>query len=413
MQTRLKESLLATEEGQLADSILRKCVHCGFCNATCPTYQELGDEVDGPRGRIYMIKEMLEGKPVTVLTAKHLDRCLLCRACETTCPSGVEFSRLMDIAQSSGIQSHRSWWLKLKRELIKAIFPYPLRLRKALTVINLFRLILPSALQQKIPKIQPNQPWPVANHKRTVLLLEGCVQSVAESNINVATAKLLDSIGLAVKRISTVQCCGALHYHLNAKQHASHIARHNIDHWWPEVEAGAEAIVSNASGCGVMIKDYPYLLHDDPDYQDKAKHIAQMTQDVVQVLECHQLSIFDHSDCVVVFHSPCTLQHGLKLGDRVEKLLRQVGVHVSVPANPHLCCGSAGSYSILQPELSQRLLENKISAINACQPNIILTSNIGCLLHLKTSSTKQVLHWVEYLANLMDNDGQFGCETSQ
>lgn len=404
MQTRLKESLLATDEGQLADSILRKCVHCGFCNATCPTYQELGDELDGPRGRIYLIKEMLEGNPVTELTGKHLDRCLLCRSCETTCPSGVEFSRLIDIAQSADNQPRRSWIIRLKRELIKVVIPYPSRLRKVLSIIKPFRFFLPPVLQKKIPQIQANQPWPVSSRDKTVLLLEGCVQSVVESNINVATAKLLDSIGLTVKRISAVQCCGALHYHMNAKQQARRIARRNIDQWWPEVEVGVEAIVTNASGCGVMVQDYPYLLRGDSEYYEKAVKIVELSQDIVQVLERHDLSMRDYSGCAVIFQSPCTLQHGLKLTGRVEKLLEKFGIDVSEPVNPHLCCGSAGSYSLLQPELSQRLLENKISAINACQPDVILTANIGCLLHLKTKSSKPVLHWVEYLANLMDNN---------
>lgn len=404
MQTRLKESLLATDEGRLADSILRKCVHCGFCNATCPTYQELGDEADGPRGRIYLIKEMLEGKPVSEQTGKHLDRCLLCRACETTCPSGVKFSRLMDIALSTENQLRRPWIIRLKQELIKAVIPYPSRLRKALSVINLFRVVLPSSLQLKIPRIQPDQPWPVTSHNKTVLLLEGCVQSVVESNINVSTAKLLDSIGFTVKRISAVQCCGALHYHLNAKEQARRIARRNVDHWWPEIEAGVEAIVTNASGCGLMMQDYPYLLRDDSEYYEKAIQIIQKTQDIVQVLDYHALDIDGHSDEVVVFQSPCSLQHGLKLAGRVEKLLEKLGINVLVPEDSHLCCGSAGSYSLLQSELSQRLLEKKISAINVCKPDIILTANIGCLLHLKTQCSNPVLHWVEYLANIMDNN---------
>lgn len=398
MQARLPEYLLKTSTGQDAEAILRKCVHCGFCNATCPTYQLLGDEADGPRGRIYQIKEMLEGKPATQLTRKHLDRCLLCRACETTCPSGVNFSRLFEIGQAFQQLPARSVVDRIKRQFLQSVIPFPLRVGLLLKIATVMRFILPQRIRNQLPVIGTTSSWPVSNHPRKVIIHEGCIQSVVEPDINIATAKVFDSIGISVIRTSTVNCCGALHYHLSSSEKARMLARKNIDQWWPHLEAGAEAIVSNASGCGLMIKDYPHLLKGDQHYYDKACKITQSLRDVVEILQHETLPPVEIPTNIVVFQSPCSLQHGLQLAGRVEKLLQDCSVNLIVPENSHLCCGSAGSYSIFQPEISRQLLQNKLGSLCHYEPDCILTANIGCLLHLKTATSLPVMHWIEYIA---------------
>ncbi len=399
MQTNLLQSVLNSPVGQEAEDILRKCVHCGFCNATCPTYQLLGDEADGPRGRIYQIKEMLEGAPASQLTRTHLDRCLLCRACETTCPSGVEYARLAEIGRDyHEMQIPRPIVDRIKRQLIQAVFAYPARVRILVYLGGLFKPLMPQHLGRKLPVIHPHQMWPNTAHQRKVILHEGCVQSVVEPGINVATAKVLDAVNISVIRTAPVKCCGALHHHLSSTQQAQQLARDNIDQWWPHIEAGAEAIASNASGCGQMIQDYPQLLKDDADYANKAEKVAQIAVDIVQILQNEALCLGDVSKEIIAFQAPCSLQHGLHLTGQVENLLDKLGFNIATPENSHLCCGSAGSYSILQPVISEQLLKNKLDALNQCNPECILTANIGCLLHLKTATEVPVKHWIELVA---------------
>jgi glycolate oxidase iron-sulfur subunit len=402
MQTNLQQTFLDTAAGKEAEDILRKCVHCGFCNATCPTYQLLGDEVDGPRGRIYQIKEMLEGAPAAQLTRKHLDRCLLCRACETTCPSGVEYARLAEIGQQYlEKNSTRPVVDRLKRQLIQAIFPYPFRVKLMVRLATLVSPLMPKQLSRKLPNIQLAQPWPKTTHQRKVIIHEGCVQSAIEPGINVATAKVLDAVGISVIRTAPIKCCGALHHHLSSKQQARQLARENIDQWWPHIEAGAEAIVSNASGCGLMVRDYPHLLKDDADYASRAQAITEIVCDVVQILHNQTLQLSRITKKTVVFQAPCSLQHGLQLTGRVEQLLNRLEFRVVTPDNSHLCCGSAGSYSILQPKISEQLLKDKLEAIDRCEPECIVTANIGCLLHLKAAATVPVMHWIELVADAL------------
>ncbi|MEE9423595.1 MAG: glycolate oxidase subunit GlcF [Methylococcales bacterium] len=399
MQTNLLESFRNTSVGQEAEDILRKCVHCGFCNATCPTYQLLGDEADGPRGRIYQIKEMLEGAPTAQLTRKHLDRCLLCRACETTCPSGVKYARLAEIGQDY-LEKQRARPIvdKFKRQLIQGVFPCPWRVRLLVRLATLLKPLMPQRLSCKLPTIQSTQPWPRTTHQRKVIIHEGCVQSVFEPGINVATAKVLDAVEISVVRTAPVKCCGALHHHLSLAEKAQQLARDNIDQWWPHIEAGVEAIISNASGCGQMIQDYPHLLKDDAEYARKAEKIASITVDIVQILQNKTLHLGNSSDDIIAFQAPCSLQHGLQLTGQVGQLLSKLGLNVVTPEDAHLCCGSAGSYSILQPEISEQLLKNKLDALNRCNPDHIVTANIGCLLHMKTAANVPVMHWIELVA---------------
>lgn len=399
MQTNLLQSFRDSSAGQEAEGILRKCVHCGFCNATCPTYQLLGDEADGPRGRIYQIKEMLEGAPVSQLTSTHLDRCLLCRACETTCPSGVEYARLAEIGRDYlENKTARPIVDRVKRQLIQTVFAYPARVRIMVRLATLFKPLMPQRLRCKLPIIRSDQSWPSTIHRRKVLLHEGCVQSAVEPDINVATAKVLNAVKISVVRTTPVNCCGALHHHLSSTEQAQQLARDNIDQWWPHIEAGAEAIASNASGCGQMIQDYPHLLKDDADYASKAEKVALIAVDIVQILQNETLYLSHPEEHVVAFQSPCSLQHGLKLNGQVEQLLGDLGFNVKIPADSHLCCGSAGSYSVLQPGISEQLLKNKLDALNWYNPDYIVTANIGCLLHMKTATKRPVKHWIELVA---------------
>ncbi|HFD10983.1 MAG TPA: glycolate oxidase subunit GlcF [Crenotrichaceae bacterium] len=403
MQTSLQESFRNTFAGQEAETILRKCVHCGFCNATCPTYQLLGDEADGPRGRIYQIKEMLEGAPVSQLTRQHLDRCLLCRACETTCPSGVNYSRLYEIAGEFQQQAARPVLDRLRRWLVQAVLPYPPRVRLMVKLATVVKAFLPDRLHRQLPEIQHAQQWPDQNHPRKVILHEGCIQSVVEPNINVATAKVLDSVGISIIRTAPVACCGALHQHLSSLQQARTMARANIDQWWPHITAGAEAIVSNASGCGMMLQDYPQLLKDDVDYAEKARIVADRSHDIVQLIQHETIHLNINSDEKVVFQSPCSLQHGLQLSGEVERLLLNAGINLVTPEDSHLCCGQAGSYSLLQSAISEQLLDNKLKALSRSNPDYILTANIGCLLHMKASTTIAVMHWIEYIEGKLES----------
>lgn len=399
MQTSIIDLLKHTNEGQEAERILRNCVHCGFCLATCPTYQLLGDELDSPRGRIYLMKQMMEGQPVTARTQLHLDRCLTCRSCETTCPSGVEYGKLLDIGRHMVEERIPRTTVETGlRRALRFFLPRRYLFIPALRLGQLFRPLLPATLKAKVPPLQDAGVWPVATHDRQVLILDGCVQSGFTPNTNAAAARVLDRLGITVRREPAEQCCGALSFHLNAQEEAKGYIRRNIDAWWPHVEAGVEAILSAASGCGVMIKDYGHLLADDPVYASRARRISELTRDLGEFIAAQDFSALRVSgEHRVAFHPPCTLQHGQKLPGVVERVLRGVGFSLTPVADSHLCCGSAGTYSMLQPEIAGQLLDNKLKALEAGAPQVIATANIGCQLHLASKAGLPVVHWIELL----------------
>jgi glycolate oxidase iron-sulfur subunit len=408
MQTKLADFIRDTPQGREADSILRACVHCGFCLATCPTYQLLGDELDSPRGRIYLIKQMLEGEAVTQSTQLHLDRCLTCLACETTCPSGVRYGRLADIGRGLLEEKvHRPWWQRGQRAALRFLL-----LRRPLFSVLLrtgqtLRPLLPPALRRTVPARQPAGAWPRTPRTRRMLVLEGCVQPALAPNINAAAARVLDRLGIALVAAPNAGCCGAIDQHLGRHDAALDDVRRNIDAWWPYIEQGAEAVVITASGCGVLVKDYGHLLRNDPAYADKAARVAALACDVSEVVlaEKDRLLPLLHRQMQtrgpLAFHSPCSLQHGQKIKGTVEQLLAAAGYALTPVADSHLCCGSAGTYSILQPALSRRLLANKVQALESGAPVAIATANIGCLTHIQTGTALPVRHWIEIIDRVL------------
>ena len=402
------DSFKQTPEGKEADSILRTCVHCGFCLATCPTYQLLGDELDSPRGRIYLMKQMFEGADVTEKTQLHLDRCLTCRACETTCPSGVKYGRLVDIGRGyveSRVQ--RGFTATLKRKALAAVLPKAAIFKTALKLGQLAKPLLPGLLKKKIPPSQPAQTWPAPRHARKMLVLDGCVQPTLEPNINGATARVLDRLGISLIKSDQAGCCGAVAYHLNHQADGLNYMRRNIDAWWPFVESRVEAIVMTASGCGTTVKEYGHLLENDPIYAKKAARISALTKDISEVITAEVdgfaklIEAREKQNQKIAFHPPCSLQHAQKLNGIVEPLLLKMGYELTPVPDSHLCCGSAGTYSLLQPELSQRLLKNKIENLNLGKPTLIATANIGCQSHIQTATHLPVKHWIELLAEQM------------
>lgn len=401
MQTNLAEQFLKTPEGQEAESILRSCVHCGFCTATCPTYQLLGDELDGPRGRIYLMKQVLEGKEITQKTQSHLDRCLTCRSCETTCPSGVNYGRLVDIGRHVVEQQvTRPVGQRAKRYLLRKLLTNTTLFGVLLPLGRIFKPFLPKALAQKIPARRKAGTWPTTLHARKMLMLDGCVQPLTEPQTNAATARVLDRLGVQVIRANGAGCCGAVSHHLSAHDEGLDFMRRNIDAWWPYVEQGVEAIINTASGCGVVVKDYGKLLENDSQYAQKAAEISRLAKDISEILVEEDLSGLKSGESrKVAFHSPCTLQHGQKIVGVVEKILHNAGYELTPVTDPHLCCGSAGTYSILQSELSQQLLNNKLQSLKVGSPDIIATANIGCQMHMATKSDIPVKHWIELLDN--------------
>jgi glycolate oxidase iron-sulfur subunit len=404
VQTNLSEQAKRLPRAEEAERILRSCVHCGFCNATCPTYQLLGDELDGPRGRIYLIKQMLEGNEVTAKTQQHLDRCLTCRNCETTCPSGVQYHNLLDIGREVVEQAvPRPLNERLLRQGLRAVVPRP-ALFKTLTQTGLaLRPLLPAALKAKLPReIRPAKPRPAQQHTRRVLMLEGCVQPGLSPNTNAATARVLDRLGISVTPIREAGCCGAVDYHLNAQEAGLQRARQNIDAWWPAIEAGIEAIVQTASGCGAFVKDYGHLLASDPAYSAKAARVSALAKDLVEVLQSEPLEQLQvRAEQRLAFHCPCTLQHAQKLGGAVEGVLTRLGFGLTAVPDSHLCCGSAGTYSLTQPELSRQLRDNKLNALESGKPDAIVTANIGCQTHLDGAGRTPVRHWIEIVEEAM------------
>ena len=414
MRTNLAEFIRDTPEGKEANAILRACVHCGFCTATCPTYQLLGDELDGPRGRIYLMKELFEGGRVSDKTQLHLDRCLTCRSCETTCPSGVRYGRLVDIGRNVvDKQVGRSVAQRLWRSSLKTVIPNSALFNPLLRLGQLSRPVLPKALARKVPpRLRPTA-WPAPRHARRMLVLQGCVQPGIAPTINPAMARVLDRVGISLVAAREVGCCGAVAYHLTAQDEALDTMRRNIDAWWPYVEQGAEAIVMTASGCGVMVKEYGERLERDTRYAAKAERISELTKDASEVLSAQRDALeplVDRSARTtnresratrVAFHSPCTLQHGQQIHGVVEGLLSAAGYQLAAVPDAHLCCGSAGTYSILQPKLSRQLLANKVAALESGSPQVIATANIGCLAHIQTGTELPVRHWVELLDDAM------------
>lgn len=400
MQTTLSPQARQLPRAEEAESILRTCVHCGFCNATCPTYQLLGDELDGPRGRIYLIKQVLEGNEVTAKTQQHLDRCLSCRNCETTCPSGVDYHNLLDIGRAVvDAAVPRPLGQRLLREGLRNIVPNPRLFKGLVNGGQMFRALLPDALQDKLPRsaVMPAS-RPAIGHARQVLMLEGCVQPGLSPNTNAAAARVLDRLGISVIPAREAGCCGAVDYHLDAQATGLDRARHNIDAWWPAIERGAEAIVQTASGCGAFIKDYGHLLGADPAYAEKARRVSTLARDLVEVLRDEPLeSLGIHADQRLAFHCPCTLQHAQKLGGAVESVLTRLGFNLTAVPDAHLCCGSAGTYSLTQPTLARQLREQKLNALESGHPEVIVTANIGCQAHLDGAGRTPVRHWIELM----------------
>ncbi|SEL61924.1 glycolate oxidase subunit GlcF [Nitrosovibrio tenuis] len=443
MQTNLADFIKDTPEGQEAEEILRTCVHCGFCLAACPTYQLLGDELDSPRGRIYLMKQVMEGAPVTEKTQLHLDRCLTCRACETVCPSGVRYGRLVDIGRSIVEKKvGRNLGAGTMRYALRRVLPNSGMFSSLLKLGQAVRPLLPGHLLDSIPPAQTAQSgassWPAARHARKMLILEGCVQPGLAPNINAATARVLDRLGISLIKAANAGCCGAVSYHLNAQQEGLDYMRRNVDAWWPYIASGpgiraargtkgaeaaenfdsAEAIVITASGCGVTVKDYGHLLRHDPVYAGKAARVSAMAKDISEIVDAETRTLMSLLDRApdnsgkrsnkpkLAFHSPCTLQHGMNIRGVAEKILIAAGFELTYVPDAHLCCGSAGTYSILQPELSQRLLVNKVAALESGAPARIATANIGCLMHVRGGTSLPVDHWIEILDEKIRQDDE-------
>jgi glycolate oxidase iron-sulfur subunit len=421
MQTQLADFIRNTADGEEAEAILRKCVHCGFCTATCPTYQLLGDELDGPRGRIYLIKQMVEGAPVTRSTQLHLDRCLTCRSCETTCPSGVQYGRLVEIGrQHVEATVPRPFRQRLVRRVLASVLPNSAVFAPAMRLGQFVRPFLPRRLRDKIPPRQRQLEWPTNAtatsasadadaaaplQARRMLLLAGCVQPAMLPNINIATARVLHALGIETVIEPEAGCCGAIRLHLGYRDEALDDVKRNIDAWWPHVEAGVEAIVMNASGCGATVKEYGHLLRNDPAYAEKARRVTELTRDVAEVLGGFETELTGlarrRGVHTVAFHPPCTLQHGQQIRGAVEHLLTALGVETRLPADNHLCCGSAGTYSVTQPSLSYTLRDRKVKSLAALEPQMIVSANVGCIAHLQSGTSLPVAHWVELVEHLI------------
>jgi len=406
MQTNLADFIRNTPDGDEADAILRNCVHCGFCTATCPTYQILGDELDGPRGRIYLIKQMVEGAAVTRSTQVHLDRCLTCRNCETTCPSGVQYGRLVEIGRKITEEKvTRPFGQRMVRRLLASFVPNSALFTPTMRLGQHIRPLLPKKLRDKVPARQRPLEWPTAKHSRKMLMLAGCVQPSMMPNVNVATARVLDALGVETLVAPEAGCCGAIRLHLGYNDEALDDLRANIDAWWPYVEQGVEAIMMNASGCGATVKEYAHLLRNDPAYAEKARRVTELTRDVAEILPEFEEALVAvtrrRAIHTVAFHPPCTLQHGQQVRGKVEHLLAALGVEVRLPADNHLCCGSAGTYSLTQPKLSYALRDQKLERLQAQEPQVILSANVGCIAHLQSGTSTPVAHWIELVEHML------------
>lgn len=409
MQTTLADFIKGTRDGDEAESILRACVHCGFCTATCPTYQLLGDELDGPRGRIYLIKQVLEGAEPTRKTQLHLDRCLTCRNCETSCPSGVRYGRLLDIGRKVVEQRvPRSLGERIRRTTLKEVLPRAALFKPAFRAGRALRPLLSRELWDKLQPAPDPGRWPTRTHERKMLVLDGCVQPALAPNVNAAAARVLDALGVQLIVAPRAGCCGALRYHMNDQEAGLDDMRRNVDEWWPYVEQ-VEAIVMTASGCGVTVKEYGHLLAHDPKYAERARRISEMTRDLSEVLPQFETQLAalakGRGGQRVAYHPPCTLQHGQQIRGKVESVLRAAGVDVVLCADNHLCCGSAGAYSMLHPDIAHALRERKLAGLAATGAGAIVSANIGCISHLQSGTAAPVTHWIELLDRVLDVRG--------
>ncbi len=398
MQTSFTPEFLQTPDGQRVNEIIRNCVHCGFCNATCPTYQLTGDELDGPRGRIYLIKDFYEEKATSNISLKHLDRCLTCLACETTCPSGVEFGGLVDIGRKHIEKAiERPTFNKLKRGLIISIFSNPRLVAPIFALAQIFRPLLPSNLAKKIPvRPKPLKSTPSRSAKRKMLTIKGCVQSSAAPQINAAASEVLQHSNIQLDEAQT-NCCGALAFHLTDLEKAKQTVCSNIDSWYQKLCENHEYLLITSSGCSSFIKQYSTIMQADSTYTEKANFISERCRDLSEITSEIKANTCNLKNKTVAFHSPCTLQHGQKILGNIENKLKEAGYELVAIRDSHLCCGSAGSYSLLETELSNKLLQNKITNLEENQPDIIATANIGCLMHLSSGTKKPVKHWIELL----------------
>ncbi len=407
METHLADFIRHTAAGREAEEILRRCVHCGFCNATCPTYQLLGDELDSPRGRIYLIKQVLEGAEPTEKTRLHLDRCLSCRSCETTCPSGVRYTRLLDIGREVvESKAPRTAADAFMRSVLRNLLPRPALFGAAMKMGQSVRLMLPGVLRAMVPPMSSAGPAPRRSHARRLIALAGCAQPAMYPNINGAARRVLDRLGIQMIEAAGAGCCGAVRQHLNAAAGAQDDARRNIDAWWPLLESGAEGLVMTASGCCSHVLEYAHQLQDDPDYAVKAARVVLATRDISEVITAEAAALtpllaackpLPEKQRLLAFHTPCSLQHALKIRGTVESLLAAAGYTLTAVADSHLCCGSAGTYSVLQPALSKRLLDNKLTALKAGTPVAIASANVGCIGHMQGATDLPVKHWIEVL----------------
>ena len=400
MQTELSTDFKETLAGAKAKDILRACVHCGFCAPVCPTYALTGNELDSPRGRIYQIKQMVEGNVISKHTQLHLDRCLTCGACEQACPSGVQYLSLLEIGRNIVEKNvPRAWREKLTRWLMRNIVSDASRFAFAATLGRMFKWALPYNLREKLPKKAKKIVWPTSQHLRKMIVLRGCVQPTVAPETNAAAARVLDRLGISLLEVADEGCCGAIHHHLASSDKAREQARRNIDAWWPPIEQGAEAIVMTASGCGLMVKEYGELLSDDSAYATKAIRVSALTKDLAEIVSKENLDGFARlgEGKQIAYQCPCTLQHGQRLGGVVEDVLQRCGYHLTTVVESQQCCGSAGTYSILQPTMASQLLEKKLGALMSGKPELIVSANIGCQMHLATRASVPIKHWIELL----------------
>ena len=420
MDTHLADFIRDTPEGKTAESILRKCVHCGFCTATCPTYQILGDELDSPRGRIYLIKQVLEGQPVTRQTQVHLDRCLTCRNCESTCPSGVKYGQLIDIGRKVVDERvERPLGERMKRSALKGLMTNRTLFENGMVLGRAFRPLAPPSIKNKINTARPARAWPGTQRTRKVLILNGCVQPAMLPSIDAATVRVLDALGIQCMVAPNSGCCGAVKFHMNDHKGGLAQMRQNIDAWWPLIERGeVEGRVMNASGCGVTVREYAHHFAHDPAYQQKAERISSLTMDLSQTLlkaldnaqdnalGTLRSAVTAHSAYKrLAFHPPCTLQHGQQIKGVVENVLTKLGFELTPVMDSHLCCGSAGTYSVLQPVLSSELKKRKVQNLEAGQPQAVVSANIGCITHIETGTALPVRHWIELIDDALTAAG--------
>ncbi|HUO80440.1 MAG TPA: glycolate oxidase subunit GlcF [Steroidobacteraceae bacterium] len=407
METRLADWIRDTPEGRDADAILRACVHCGFCTATCPTYQLLGDELDGPRGRIYQIKQVLEGAPPTRSTQLHLDRCLTCLGCETTCPSGVRYGRLLEIGRHLVDERvPRPPGERLARAALRAGLSRPALFGLALALGRALRPLLPAALRAKVLARRAPGRAPARGQARRVLLLTSCTQGALLPAVDRAAQRVLAALGVEAGAEPRAGCCGAVRAHLGDPDGGLAAARRNVDAWSAHLDAGVEALVMTASGCGIQVKDYGRLLAAEPAYAERARQVSARTFDLAEWLgpEAQALAALAAAPAVrrVAFHAPCTLQHGQRVRGRAEAILEALGAELVPVRDAHLCCGSAGAYSLLQPALSSALRERKLAGLTAGAPAAILSANVGCLAHLAAGTPLPVRHWIEWVDALIE-----------